>query len=103
MDNYLCRFQYGYSAAWLYVRAGSEAAITERCPALQIVRDRPSWLNDERREGLLEAVEDLDQPGFALGPIIEGRQFFEERFPNRAGEVSAEEWIHAGEVSSEQG
>ena len=45
--DYLAAYDYGTGAVWIVVSAQSADAITHQYPELQVVDERPVWLDDK--------------------------------------------------------
>ncbi len=70
-SRYLVVYDYGTGGVWAYVTAPSEDAILQAFPELQVVRERPEWMDDDARERLEDL--DLEQPSGLLADLLAER------------------------------
>jgi hypothetical protein len=71
-SEYLVAHDYGMGGLWAYVLARSKEEITLAYPELQVVHDRPEWLDDERA-ARLDRI-DIDAPSGLLVILASGRE-----------------------------
>ena len=71
-SEYLVAYDYGMGGLWAYVRAESEAEILAAFPELQVVDERPHWM-DDKRAATLDRL-DLDAPTGLLAILLSGRE-----------------------------
>jgi hypothetical protein len=58
--EFLVLYDYGMGGTWRYLRADSESQIAELYPELEVVKERPSWLDDAREEKMCGRTADID-------------------------------------------
>lgn len=68
--RFLVVYDYGQGGLWGYVLADSPEEITQRFPELQVVAERPDWLDEEYEAKLSADEEDIDAPGPGLLGIL---------------------------------
>ena len=61
--KFLCFYEYGTGAVWLYIYAHSEHDITEKFPELRISHEKPEWLKGKiLRNKEKNMTFDIDEP-----------------------------------------
>ena len=70
-SEYLVAYDYGMGGLWAYVRAESEAEILAAFPELQVVHERPHWM-DVKRAATLDKLTSL--PSSQTQPLIRSPQ-----------------------------
>jgi hypothetical protein len=77
---FLVCWDYGTGGVWGLIRARSEQEIVRLYPELEVVQERPSWMDDSRWEHLAELEYDIDgAPSGLLNSVLETRIRDEQR------------------------
>jgi hypothetical protein len=71
-SRYLVVYDYSAGGVWAYVAARSEVEIIAAFPELEIVHERPGWMDDDLHGRLGEL--DIDTPTGLLADILAERE-----------------------------
>jgi hypothetical protein len=71
--DFLVVYDYGMGGLWALVSAPSEAAIVEQYPEINVVTERPKWMDDKRFHGLDRLALDDDPPQSILRVVVADR------------------------------
>jgi hypothetical protein len=73
LNEFLVAYDYGTGGLWAVVAAPSASAITDRYPEVQVVEQRPKWLDDEAYAKLERLGLDDDGPGTLFRAVLADR------------------------------
>lgn len=74
MARFLCAYDYGQGAVWLYLEASSKTRVADLYPELAIVPQLPEWMSEEEADQIArEMTFDAEQPTGVLQVLIDNR------------------------------